>query len=53
MDIIISEEIGKIEQQHNMNLWTLNVIYLEKYRRELKLERNQDGRYELKVGLKL
>ena len=27
VDIIVSEEIEKIEQQHNMNLWTLNVIY--------------------------
>ena len=27
MDIIVSEEIEEIEQQHNMNLWTLNVIY--------------------------
>ena len=26
-DIIISAEIKEIEQQHNMNLWTLNVIY--------------------------
>ena len=27
MDIIVSEEIEEIEQQYNMNLWTLNVIY--------------------------
>ena len=27
MDIIVSEEIEEIEQQHNMTLWTLNVIY--------------------------
>ena len=27
MDIIVSEEIEEIEQQYNMNLWTLNVTY--------------------------
>ena len=65
IDLIVKEELNRIEENYVMNIWTLNVIYYttavtllkmkEIYERNVGHEspiRNRDGKSDMRAGFK-